>query len=665
MKRTPKKIIYLSVLFLTIAVGIVAVGRSRIAKLLIRQKLDAWGHVYGVAVNCRDIRMAGWNTFCLEGISAVPGAADTLLQARSLRISIDWKKAMRGKIALKKIEADSLRVCFSKKATSSNFDFLYRKTGPSRLQSEKDKQDSGIKHASSHAEREVTPSGATAPPAPVSYARLADRSLSLLFRLLPPEVVLNRTRVAYQSENDTLILRLSRLDWRDNRFYTEIVSQENQTRSKWICRGKRRDEPREISVSLYAAEGSKITFPFLGYRFGATLRFDTLSFALQAPPLQRDVQPLTGKALVKGLTLHHPRISPDTLLLDRGAVDYHLHIGKAFAALDSSTTVRFNRLDFHPYLEIRKTEADTSWQIAACIDKRNFPADDLFSSLPRGLFTNLDGLKTEGALSYHFRLAVDFARVDSLILESTLQAKNFHILAYGETDLRKMNEPFLYTVYENGEAVRSFEIGPSHPGFRPFAAVSRYLPLAIMQSEDAGFFQHNGFIPSAIRQSLIQDIKERRFARGGSTLSMQLVKNVFLSRRKTIARKLEEILIVWLIEGQRLCTKERMFEVYLNVAEWGPGIYGAAEAAHYYFGKEPADLTLSESIFLASIIPMPKHVRSCFEGLQLKPHYEEYYQLIVGRLVDRGLVTAGEAAGVSPSAVQITGPAKAYLTEGR
>ena len=148
-----------------------------------------------------------------------------------------------------------------------------------------------------------------------------------------------------------------------------------------------------------------------------------------------------------------------------------------------------------------------------------------------------------------------------------------------------MNEPFEYTVYEQGEPVRSFEIGPANPSFRPFNAVSRYLPLAIMQSEDAGFFYHNGFIPSAIRESLIQDIKERRFARGGSTLSMQLVKNVFLSRNKTIARKLEEMLIVWLIESDHLTSKERMFEVYLNIAEWGPMIYGAAEASRYYFAK--------------------------------------------------------------------------------
>lgn len=258
------------------------------------------------------------------------------------------------------------------------------------------------------------------------------------------------------------------------------------------------------------------------------------------------------------------------------------------------------------------------------MNKRDFPADQLFSSLPKGLFYNLEGLRTEGTLSYHFRLDLDFGQVDSLILESTLKAKDFQILAYGNTDLRKMNEPFEYTVYEQGEPVRSFEIGPANPSFRPFNAVSRYLPLAIMQSEDAGFFYHNGFIPSAIRESLIQDIKERRFARGGSTLSMQLVKNVFLSRNKTIARKLEEMLIVWLIESNHLTSKERMFEVYLNIAEWGPMIYGAAEASRYYFAKEPSQLNLAECIFMASIIPKPKQVRYCFDGLRLKPYYEDF-----------------------------------------
>ena len=95
-----------------------------------------------------------------------------------------------------------------------------------------------------------------------------------------------------------------------------------------------------------------------------------------------------------------------------------------------------------------------------------------------------------------------------------------------------------------------------------------------MQSEDGAFFYHKGFLPDAIREALIYDLQVKRFARGGSTITMQLVKNVFLNRNKNFARKLEEALIVWLIETERLTSKERMYEVYLNIAEWGPLIYG-------------------------------------------------------------------------------------------
>jgi membrane peptidoglycan carboxypeptidase len=128
------------------------------------------------------------------------------------------------------------------------------------------------------------------------------------------------------------------------------------------------------------------------------------------------------------------------------------------------------------------------------------------------------------------------------------------------------------------------------------------------------------------------------------------------------ARKLEEMLIVWLIENNHLTSKERMFEVYLNIAEWGPMIYGAAEASRYYFAKEPSQLNLAECIFMASIIPKPKQVRYCFDGLRLKPYYEDFYRVILDRLVDRGLISSEEAVGVTPESVEITGPAKEYLT---
>ncbi|MBS1504199.1 MAG: transglycosylase domain-containing protein, partial [Bacteroidetes bacterium] len=142
-----------------------------------------------------------------------------------------------------------------------------------------------------------------------------------------------------------------------------------------------------------------------------------------------------------------------------------------------------------------------------------------------------------------------------------------------------------------------------------------------------------GFVEESIRRSIATDFKQKKFKRGGSTISMQLVKNTFLSREKTLARKIEEILIVWLIENDNIMTKDRMLEVYFNVVEWGYNVYGIGEAAHYYFGKSPSELTLGEGIYLASILPHPKTgLYSFLPDGTLRPSLQGYYNLI-GRLM--------------------------------
>src|SRR3546814_6415259 len=110
---------------------------------------------------------------------------------------------------------------------------------------------------------------------------------------------------------------------------------------------------------------------------------------------------------------------------------------------------------------------------------------------------------------------------------------------------------------------------------------------------------------------------------------MQLVKNVFLDRQKTVARKLEELMIVWLIEHEHLVSKERMYEVYLNVIEWGPEIYGIGPASEFYFSKTPAELSLAERIYLASIVPSQASFSWHWNGVgthRSSPHW--YYKLI-------------------------------------
>jgi membrane peptidoglycan carboxypeptidase len=242
-----------------------------------------------------------------------------------------------------------------------------------------------------------------------------------------------------------------------------------------------------------------------------------------------------------------------------------------------------------------------------------------------------------------------------------LSRHGFSVLSYGNADLFKIDSSFLYTAYEKDKPVRTFFVGPENPLFRPLNKISPYLRYSVMTSEDGGFYQHRGFLPDAFRASLIQDIRERRFARGGSTISMQLVKNVFLSRNKTVGRKIEEALLVWLLENQGITTKDRMFEVYLNIIEWGPLVYGAGEASHFYFNKEPSKLTLAEAIFLSSIIPHPKWFIYSFDDWgHLRASMADYYRLVSAKMFGKGWISQQDYDRLIPD-VELKGPAKLFL----
>jgi hypothetical protein len=284
-------------------------------------------------------------------------------------------------------------------------------------------------------------------------------------------------------------------------------------------------------------------------------------------------------------------------------------------------------------------------------------AEDFFSSLPQGMFTSLTGLRAAGNLHYFLDFSVNLNNIDSLLFNTRLTGENFKILDYGTDDYRILNGSFYHKVYEHGKLITGFKVGPDNPDFISFEQISPFLRAAVMTSEDGSFFYHHGFNPKAFRESMVTNIKEKRFARGGSTITMQLVKNVFLTRNKTLARKIEEAIIVWLIENEHLVSKQRMYEVYLNIIEWGPGIYGINQASHFYFNKSPAALNLQESVYLASIVPHPKWYKYTFQvnGIP-RAFFENYFNRLKGLMVHKGFILPGDTAGVI-STVILTGPA--------
>jgi hypothetical protein len=231
------------------------------------------------------------------------------------------------------------------------------------------------------------------------------------------------------------------------------------------------------------------------------------------------------------------------------------------------------------------------------------------------------------------------------VFHSSLDRDDFKILQYGKTDLRKLNGTFVYTPYAKGKPMPSRIIGPENPNYTPLDQISPNLRNAVMTAEDPTFYKNHGFVEESIRKSLAEDFKKKKFKRGGSTISMQLIKNTFLTQQKTIARKIEEIMIVWLIENNNIMTKNRMLEVYFNIVEWGPNIYGISEAANYYFGKHPSELTLGESIYLASIVPKPRTGLYAFlpDG-SLRPGLINYFNSL-GRLMAGQYLTQRDTTG--------------------
>lgn len=150
----------------------------------------------------------------------------------------------------------------------------------------------------------------------------------------------------------------------------------------------------------------------------------------------------------------------------------------------------------------------------------------------------------------------------------------------------------------------SFVVGPSNPYWTPFSRIPSVLQRAIIVAEDDTFYHHTGFNFAAMRDALWENIKRRKPIRGGSTITQQLAKNLYLSREKSLSRKLKEAVIAYQLE--RHLSKNRIIELYVNAIEWGPGIYGLGTASWQYFRKSPDDLNFFESVLLAAIIPSPR-----------------------------------------------------------
>lgn len=249
----------------------------------------------------------------------------------------------------------------------------------------------------------------------------------------------------------------------------------------------------------------------------------------------------------------------------------------------------------------RTKTLDGSYQFDASVSSSGESAN-FIPSIPTGFAPMLTGYQLDGA--YSFRLAVSYLEsdIDGLILDTEFNLDEVRTLAFDPRSDFKLLKGNAFKVKVNAATVPLF-IGPREPTWVTFYDLPRETAYSFLASEDGKFFSHPGFDIRAIKASLIADLKAEKVVRGGSTISQQVVKNLFLNHDKTASRKFQEAFLTWQME--RELPKMRIFELYLNLAHWAKDTYGIRSAAEFYFQKSVSQLSLRESLFLASILPNP------------------------------------------------------------
>ena len=334
-------------------------------------------------------------------------------------------------------------------------------------------------------------------------------------------------------------------------------------------------------------------------RLDLTLRDGDLEFA--------------GGVDLSGLTLYHPWLSAETVRDLGGSGNIRGRILRKARILKlDELSVRARgielRLDGEAALE-RGLDPDGTRRgqprLRARLVVPAVPCQQFLDAIPKEVAPRLQGFRLKGTFATDVAIKIDWADLDALELLGSVGIFGCKV-ADAPADLRPeaLNGEFEHVVELEENDFMSFVVGPENPDFVPYAEVSHYLLDSLISTEDSGFRKHKGFITREFKSALIKNLKEGYFKYGASSITMQIAKNVFLYREKTLSRKLQELFLTWYLET--VLPKERLLEIYVNVIEFGPGLYGIGPAAQHYFGKRARDLNPLEAAFFSSILPSPK-----------------------------------------------------------
>jgi len=342
---------------------------------------------------------------------------------------------------------------------------------------------------------------------------------------------------------------------------------------------------------------------------------------------------LDGSATLRNVGLSHERLATTAVRGVNMSISGHGHWLPLARRLEiDSGTLGLGKAQFEVKGAVELTSEHFAFDIDASLPQT--ACTDAVRSIPHDLLGDMALAQWQGNIGGRLRFQADSRDLEKVVLDVDIKDRCDFLVVPLVADLSRFSGPFLHSVTEPDGKVFELETGPGTNAWTPIEAMSPFFVHAVLVHEDPQFFSHRGFSLINIRNALARDLRERRYAVGASTITMQLVKNVFLHREKTLARKIQEVLLTWWTE--RVMEKRDILELYFNVIEYGPGVYGIRNAALHYWNRLPSELSPAEGVFLSTILPNPKRYHSYYEKNALSSSWAAQMRSQMRRMGERG-----------------------------
>lgn len=327
---------------------------------------------------------------------------------------------------------------------------------------------------------------------------------------------------------------------------------------------------------------------------------------------------IDGDLAIKDLSLYAPLVAGEEFEIPSMDVELPLTVdlrGGAASVTDGKVTL--GELGTFRF-DGRVVEALGAYAFDATLRASELEASQLQEALPEALLGAISTIEMDGQFGVTFSTSGHSAYPESLLLDV--------VFAGDVAVLQDLNWLQWELDLQDGQGLL-FESDSHQPrqmggqSWTYLRALPPHVPAAILSAEDSGFYDHQGLDWRGLRMAMVHNLEAGALVRGGSTISQQVAKNIFLSHDRTLSRKMQEAFLTWRLEESR--EKDEILELYLNVAQLGPEHYGLYEGAAYYFAKGPESLSVLESVLLGSILPSPRRFGSSVKAGYLPSSRED------------------------------------------